>query len=187
MAPRWSGVQRIRDDVRVVAVRRVHSEYNHRMLSTSFLVGPTAVAENQSNSWEPPQLPRTRKTGSRLQNVHNTARRRRLTKPCGAPVAMAVAPVRLLLHSFGFVSACEQRKEHATPHFLRLGLGQVVLPLTVPSSRGKLKKPDINDIYDGPHLSIKMITHDSRGRQATAVRLRTPFHDQAGYKRIFSQ
>jgi len=99
---------------------------------------------------------------------------------------MAVAPVRLLLHSFGFVSACEQREEQATPHFMRLGLGQMVLPLTVPSSRGEHKKPDINNIYDGPHLSMKMITHDSRVRQATTVRLKTPFHDQAGHKRIFS-
>jgi len=32
-----------------------------------------------------------------------------------------------------------------------------------------------------------MITHGSRGRQATTVRMKTPFHDQAGYKSIFSQ
>ena len=32
-----------------------------------------------------------------------------------------------------------------------------------------------------------MISHDSRGRQATTVRLKPPIHDQAGYKRIFSQ
>jgi len=32
-----------------------------------------------------------------------------------------------------------------------------------------------------------MITHGSRGRQATTVRWKTPFHDQAGYKNILSQ
>jgi len=32
-----------------------------------------------------------------------------------------------------------------------------------------------------------MIAHGSRGRQATTIRMKTPFHDQAGYNSIFSQ
>ena len=45
--------------------------------------------------------------------------------------------MRFLLLSFVLVSACEQGEKQATLHILRLGVGQVVLPLTLPSSRGK--------------------------------------------------
>jgi len=56
---------------------------------------------------------------------------------------MAGVPVRFLLLSFVLVSACEQGEKQATMHSLRLGLGLVVLSLTFPSSKGKLKRPGI--------------------------------------------